>query len=286
MFLSNAIKYYKYILATLRRDAVGAYSAQAALFLIISFFPFVMLLISLSQFILPWDEREMLEIITRFLPETISDWGRDIVLELYTKSSGALISVSAVTTLWAASKGVHVLIKGYDVVYEVENPRNYFWQRGISLLFTIVLLLAIIITVTLIIFGGTIYDFFLSAWPFLKDLKFIVNLVRSLIAPALLTVIFTALFTFFPRRKTKFRKELPGALFSAVGWWGFSYLFSFYIDNFSSFSYLYGSITAVVLFMLWMYVCMYITFIGAEINMFLRYGMIADVINEIKNKKK
>ena len=272
-------------MATLRRDAVGAYSAQAALFLIISFFPFIMLLISLSQFILPWDEREMLEIITRFLPETISEWGKGVVLDIYSKSSSTLISVSALTALWAASKGVHVLIKGYDVVYEVDSPRNYFWQRGISLLFTIVLLLAIIITVTLIIFGGTIYDFFLSAWPFLKDLKFVVMLIRMLVAPALLTLIFTALFTFFPRRKTKFRKEFPGACFSAVGWWGFSYLFSFYIDNFSSFSYLYGSITAVALFMLWLYVCMYITFIGAEINMFLRYGMIADVINERRSKK-
>jgi membrane protein len=80
------------------------------------------------------------------------------------------------------------------------------------------------------------------------------------------------MYIFIPNRKTKLYKEFPGALVSAAGWMGFSYLYSFYIDNMGNYSNMYGSLTAIVLFMLWFYFCMYILFIGGEVNVVLSSG--------------
>ena len=60
----------------------------------------------------------------------------------------------------------------------------------------------------------------------------------------------------------------PGAMIASVGWIAYSVLFAFYIDNFSNYAPLYGSLTAVILLMLWLYSCMYILFLGAEINLY------------------
>ena len=86
-----------------------------------------------------------------------------------------------------------------------------------------------------------------------------------------------------PNRKTRVIRELPGAIISAAGWILFSYAYSFYIDNMSNFSYMYGSLTAIVLCMLWLYFCMYIMFVGAEINVVLQNK---EMLHDIENLKR
>jgi membrane protein len=68
-----------------------------------------------------------------------------------------------------------------------------------------------------------------------------------------------------PDKKMKYKKQLPGALFSAILWYVFSYVFSLYVDRFNGYS-IYGSLTFVVVIMLWFYFCMYIILMGAQMN--------------------
>jgi membrane protein len=72
-----------------------------------------------------------------------------------------------------------------------------------------------------------------------------------------------------PSRKIKFIDQIPGAVITSAGWVSFSILFSFFVDNFSNYANIYGSLTAIIVLMLWMYICMYIMFIGAELNCIL-----------------
>jgi membrane protein len=283
--ISDLIKYSNYISLKLRRDAVAAYAAQSALFIIISFFPFIMLLLSLFQF-LPLNEIDVQKAVTDVVPDALDSWAASIVMELYQKSSTALISVTAITTIWAASKGIHVLITGYDSVYGVQSPRNYFGQRFIAVLYTIIFLIALALAIVILVFGSTIFNILIEKWPPLETLKTFVDVFRSIGVTLILTLLFDVMYTVFPRRKTKFRRELPGAFLSAVGWYLFSFLFSIYIQHYGNYSYLYGSIAAVVLFVVWLYFCMYIMLIGAEVNEFLHHGMIADVLTETISKRR
>ena len=79
------------------------------------------------------------------------------------------------------------------------------------------------------------------------------------------------MYKFLPNRKDWLRKQIPGALFSAIGWQVVSWIFSMYLDIFEGFSDMYGSLTTIVLIMLWLYFCMYCILLGAEVNIVL-YG--------------
>ena len=70
-----------------------------------------------------------------------------------------------------------------------------------------------------------------------------------------------------PNRKAGIFGQIPGALVAAVGWLLFSLLFALYVDRFSNYTSLYGGLSAIVVFMLWLYVCMYILLLGGEINL-------------------
>ncbi|MDE7298682.1 MAG: YihY/virulence factor BrkB family protein [Lachnospiraceae bacterium] len=99
---------------------------------------------------------------------------------------------------------------------------------------------------------------------------------------SLMILFFSLMYMTVPSRKSSFFAELPGAIITSAGWLGFSYLFSFYIDNFSNYSATYGSLTAVVLCMLWFYSCMYIMFIGAEINQVLSNPVIHEAFRNLR----
>ena len=107
--------------------------------------------------------------------------------------------------------------------------------------------------------------------------------IRAILGFATLIVFFLLLYIAVPNRKSTISKELPGAMISAAGWMIFSYLYSFYIDNMTNFSNTYGSLTAIVFLMLWLYFCIYILFIGYEINNVLASKTLKSVLMSNKN---
>ena len=86
----------------------------------------------------------------------------------------------------------------------------------------------------------------------------------------ILTLLFMIVYRFVPNRKTvSFGRQLPGALVAAVGWIAVSAGCSFYIGNFNNFSYIYGSLSGMMILLLWLHFCMSMVFYGAEVNYFL-----------------
>ena len=250
-------------------DHIQAYSAQAAFFIIISFFPFIMLLFTIIKYF-PITESSMLELFSLIFPSGVNSMVVSIVTQIYdTTVSGTLIPVTAITTLWSAGKSFLAIMRGLNVVYEIRETRDYFFLRAISALYTLIFAVMVIITMLLFVFGNRLYLWIERQFPVLMDMALVIISLRTIVGLVTLVVFFLLIYVVIPNRKTNIMKELPGALLSAAGWMGFSYAFSYYIDNFSNFSATYGSLTAIVLFMLWMYFLMYILFIGAECNRLL-----------------
>ena len=92
---------------------------------------------------------------------------------------------------------------------------------------------------------------------------------RVFITPTVLVIFSLMLYRYLPNRRGRFRDQLPGAMFAAVGWMVISWVFSIYLDVFKGFSNMYGSLTTIVLIMLWMYFCMYCILIGGEFNVLM-----------------
>ena len=90
--------------------------------------------------------------------------------------------------------------------------------------------------------------------------------LRTVIALGLLAFVFLFLYKFVPNRKATLRSQIPGAVFTSLAWSLFSFGFSLYFDYYDGMSNMYGSMTSLILILLWMYICMNIVMIGAEIN--------------------
>ena len=255
----------------LMADNVGVYAAQASFFIIIAAVPFIMLLLSLLKLGLPIEITAVEEVILEVVPPSMQEIFLRIASELFGKSSsGSIISITAVTTLWLSSRGVMALYQGLNTVYHADI-RNYFYVRATSILYTFLFLLVIAFSISVFVFGGIAQSVLLRYAPPLGQALSWIMKARGFILFGMLTVFFTALYTFLPRKKPhlKFSKQLPGAVAAAAGWMIFTYIYTFYIENFSNYSYVYGSLTAVVFLMLWLYFCMNIFMFGAQINKML-----------------
>ncbi|HHV11227.1 MAG TPA: YihY/virulence factor BrkB family protein [Clostridiales bacterium] len=255
------------LLKKITGDHVDAFSAQAAFFIIISFFPFIMLLLSLVH-LFPLEQSNVLRFVTEVFPTTVSAMLFSVITELYGNvASSTLISITAITALWSAAKGFLAIMKGLNAVYEINETRNYFFLRAIAAFYTLIFAIMLLATMVLFVFGNRLYYWIEHKIPFLMDTALVIISLRTILGLIILIAFFLVIYTVIPNRKTKVINELPGAMLCAAGWMGFSYAFSYYIDNFSNYSSMYGSLTAIVLFMLWMYFCMYLLFLGAEFNL-------------------
>ncbi len=284
MFLS-CIRLIRAFAAKLRDDSVSAFAAQAAFFIILSVFPFLMFLLALLNY-LPITIEDINVITESLFPETVNAIFQNVINELSVKASGAVLSVTVIAALWSASRGMLALSRGLNAVYRYKETRNYFAIRIVAAFYTLVFTLLLIATLILLVFGNQLYHFIITRIPLLGDLAFIIMSLRSLVTMAVLTTTFLLMYLFIPNRKSKLLTELPGSILTAGGWLGFSYLFSFYIDHLGSFSHLYGSLTALAVCMLWLYFCMYILFIGAEVNMVLAHPEIRQATNTLLSSRK
>ncbi|MBD8941590.1 MAG: YihY/virulence factor BrkB family protein [Clostridiales bacterium] len=249
----------------LKDDHISAFSAQAAFFLIMSIVPFLSLLLTLIKY-LPISQAMLLDTVINVTPVPFEPLVTTILEELFAKSNGAILSVSVLVAIWSAAKGVLAIVRGLQAVYHVNESRNYFVLRFISAIYTVIFVTAIILTLLLLVFSNQIYYALKADFPTAADFISIFIKQKFLLALCLLTLFFLVVYKLVRRSNNSFISLIPGAVIAALSWIVFSYAFSVYIDKFSDFSYTYGSLTTIVLLMLWVYFCMYLLFIGAEIN--------------------
>lgn len=243
---------------------MSAYAAQAAYFIILSFIPFMLLLMTSIKYT-PLTREEVINVVMQVCPESFEGFIRGIVWEVYAKSLG-VVPISALIALWSAGKGIQALTNGFNSIYQVQETRNFFVTRVRSVVYTLVFVIAIILTLILQVFGNSLQRELSSRFPVLDRLVTTIISMRVMISLFLLSLVFVMMYKFIPNRKATFRSQLPGAVLSAVCWSAFSFFFSLYVDFFSVTSNMYGSMTTIVLILLWMYFCMMFVMIGAQVN--------------------
>lgn len=254
------------------QDEISVYAAQASFFIVISFFPFLMLLLTLIQFVPNVNKSDLLIVMTHLLPETFHSMVIGVIDDLYTKSPGTLVSITALTAIWSSSRGVLSLTKGLNRIHGITRRRNYLLQRLLCSVYTVLFVIACIASLLLMVLGNSLQSLFERNFPMLGAITLHLLSIRSLLMLILLVLIFTGLYTWLPDEKQRIRYQIPGAIFSTLGWMIFSSLFSLYFDHISSlsnYSYMYGSLAAMVLLMLWLYFCLCILLFGASINQYL-----------------
>ena len=247
---------------------IPLHGANTGFFLILSLFPALVLLLSIIRYT-PLDVHSLLAFLEGIIPEALLPEAELLIISTYENTTGALISLSAITALWSSSRGIYGLITGLNAIYRVTEQRSFLQVRILSVLYTFAFLLVLLLTLVLHVFGTGLLELMAgSSLPFFRFLSSIVDL-RFFLLVFLQTALFAAMFMALPNRKNSLGDSLPGAFLASIGWLVFSHIFSLYVEYFPTYSRIYGSVYAVALSMLWLYCCISIVFYGGILNRIL-----------------
>lgn len=248
-------------------DSLTAYAAQTTFFVLLSFFPFIMLLIMIaSRF--SFARTNVVYYLLDIAPAQLKTYILYIVDEIMYSNSNSFTIITAVVSLWSAGKGIQALTYGLDKIYDVERKKNFFIVRLFSALYTLVFILLCFLIMILHIFGKQIAVKIIELRPSLANATILILSLKSAFTFILIFIFLLLMYYQLPGRKGKVRLEIMGASLAALGWMLMTKLFSFYIQHISSVSKMYGSLTSIILVIIWLYIGMQIVLYGAEINNF------------------
>lgn len=268
----NKCKYFKgkahSFLKFLLSQKLSLYATHTAYFMMLAIFPLLVLFLSILRYT-GLEITTLIAALRGVVPDVLMPAIKQLVMSTYVNSSATIVSVSALTTLWSASRGVYGLITGLNSIYGVSENRGYLYTRSISVFYTFLFLLVLVLTLVLHMFGASI----LALLP--KSNLFLVQVLSDIIQSrfvtlfVLQTLLFTAIFMVFPNQRNGFRASLPGAVTASLGWLLFTRLYSVYVSHVTSYTTIFGSVYVVALGMVWLYCCLFIVFSGGVINRFL-----------------
>lgn len=256
------------------QDHVGAYAAQTAFFFLLCMIPIILLLLTLVQYT-PVTKADVMTAVIQVFPSSVDSLITSIVNQVYNQSTG-IVPVTIIVALWSAGKGVLAMSSGLNCVYNCQETRNYIFLRIRATLYTLMFILVIILLLVLSVFGNTLNILVEKHVPIMKNMADWLIEARMIITPTVMLVFLMLIYKFLPNRKDKYRKQLPGAIFATIGWMVVSWVFSVYVDIFQGFSSMYGSLTTIMLIMMWLYFCMYSILLGGELNVMLYDKMFVD----------
>ena len=239
-------------------DHLSAYAAQATFYLMLAVFPFTMLVCMASRLLPFLKEESLLRLVRLLVPESYRALGVDLIDGYYNENISSAKIVLIIFMIWTASRLIQALMNGFNSSYGIVESRSQTLLRLIGCLYTVALC---------VMFVALILDHA----PNFGLLELILRLTRNLATPILLLVVFWLSYVILPSRKTKFRYEFPGAVLTTIVWRGAAELYGLFLGkSFQRYSYVYGTLTGVVMVLIWLYVCVYVWFVGAELNCLLR----------------
>lgn len=251
----------------MKKQNISAYAASIAFFFFLSIVPMLIMICTIIPYT-PLTEENLVQAVTEVVPDKVDSLAESLISDVYDKSAG-IMSVAIIATIWSAAKGVMALMHGLNAVNGVEEKRNYFVVRGIACVYTVVMLIVVVLSLFLNVFGNQLVNLALHRFPVLQDLvNFFMNF-RFLVVWAVLTILFAAIYAYVPDERLKFKEQIPGAAFASVVWSIFSWGFSIYVDYGNSYG-IYGSLSIIIIVLLWLYFCMYIIMVGAYLNRYFK----------------
>jgi membrane protein len=260
-------KFWKDLYNESDQDQVFNSAASLSFFFILAIFPALIFMLTLLPY-LPVENLsgELMRLISQVLPASAAKALESTVIEVATTKKQGLLSFGAIFTLWSASSGLYAIMDELNTTYDVRETRAYWKVRGLSILLTLVFGAAMIASFALIVTGGIFQTWLDKTYVLNPVVPVLFQIFRWLVILFLLNAGFAVLYYYGTNIKQKFRFLTPGALIGVVGLIVVSLLFRLYVSHFGNYSASYGSLGAVVVLMLWLYLAGVMILMGSEIN--------------------
>ena len=261
----------KLIKSIIKNDFYGM-AAEMGFMLVVGIFPFMLFLMALFGWM---GNRSYLDTILRVLssimPTQAMNLLKSVLEETMIFNHGTLIAViGIITTLVLSTNGVAVILKGLNRAYKVEETRSFVYTRVLSFLMVFVNILVMFLTINIIIFGKVIIMFLVAHFGLSKGMAITILTLRWPVAFSALYLMACLSYYILPdlRGNEAFKRKsaLPGTVFFTTFWLLGSWGFSVYVNNLSTYNYVYGTIGAFFILMIWLYYTSILLLIGGEIN--------------------
>lgn len=264
-FLRKTVIFLVMFIKKIGDDDIFALGAQLAYYMVLSFIPFLMFLMTLVGFS-HLNSDAVLNLLSNVMPTEAFNLIQSTVIEIVDREQTGLLWISIALAIWVSSSGFKAVIKGLNKAYGVKETRSYIKLKLISMIYTILLALIVIATLFLFVFGDVIGDFFIKVLEHPEFIYYIWNMLRYVVVILIMILFFMFLYNATPCVRLGWLEVIPGAVITTLGWISISYIFAYYVNIFSNYSRLYGSLGAVFMFMTWMFITSMILILGGEIN--------------------
>jgi membrane protein len=246
-------------------DDVLGNAAQVAFYFTFALFPLLLFLMSLFGIILSDKEdlqQELFTLLGQVMPASAFDLVRTTLNEVTASSGGGKLTIGILITLWSASAGVDTIRNALNGVYNLEERRSWIKARGTSLLLTLALGVLILIALALVVYGSQLIAMVLPI-----EIPLILEILEYLLLLAVLLLAFALLYNFAPNHDPyEWKWITPGAVIGVVLWILFSVGFRVYLSYFNTYAATYGSLGAVIILLLWLYLTALVILIGGAVN--------------------
>lgn len=259
----------KYISDIIRKSnyiEINSKAAEISFYLLLFIFPFLIFTISTIVYIPTFTLNKSILIMKNIIPESAFNIIISIINSaIENKSLGFLIS-SFILTLWTSSRLIRTLIRWMNKSYNVKETRSFIKVSVISFIFTLSILVVIFSSTILLVFGKFIGYFIFNLIRLDSIFIYIWNVLRYIVGILTIIIIMINLYKYTPNKSLKIKDVIPGSIISTLVWLSISFFYSYYVNNFSNYEFIYGSIGGIIVLITWLYLSSWSILIGLEVN--------------------
>lgn len=270
LYYGRFIKLIKDIFDRAITDNFTGVGAQMSYYFILALFPFLIFLIAFLSYT-KISSQDIILNLSNYLPPDVFNIINVAITNTIHSTNTTWLSVGALSTVWVASNGIESLIVGINNAYDITETRPYWKTKFLAIIMTFALATVYVFSLVMVVFGGLIINKIFLFVKISGIILYLVNVTRFVIPVGTIFIVFLILYNYLPARKIGFKKILPGAVLSTIGWMLISQLFSIYIEKFGTFAQAYGSLGGIIVLLLWLYWCGITIMLGAELNAALYY---------------
>ncbi|HEV2248144.1 MAG TPA: YihY/virulence factor BrkB family protein [Terriglobia bacterium] len=265
------IDFSKRVWREAQKDRVFTGAAALAYFLLLAVFPGAIFVLSLLPYLpIPHMQQAIMDLLHQILPAQSASLFGETVRNLVSDRKGGLLTFGFVFTLWSASTGMYAIVQQLNVAYDVKERRPFWKVQGTALVLMLLFVLLVIGSLSLVIFGGVIQSWLASMIGWSRPLLIFFAILRWIIIGVALLLGLAIIYRFGPDVNAKFRFISPGNVVAAVLIALISIGVQFYVQKFGkNYNATYGSLGAIIILMLWLYLAGVAILVGGEINKIL-----------------
>jgi len=260
----------------LQEGAITTRASSLAFNFFLAFFPSIIVFFTLIPYIpISGFQETLMEILSNILPPSTNAATFNTLEDIINNQRGGLLSIGFILALYFSTNGMSSLIQAFNSSYHIRENESILKHQLLSIILTIILSALVFLTIILIIFGKAAILYLIEYKIISQNQITLLNIAKWVILTFMLFIGITTIFNFGHSIKSRTKIFSPGALLATLFIILTSVVFSYYIDNFSQYNKIYGSIGTLIIILLWIYFNAIILLIGFELN--------ASIINAKKN---